>query len=38
MKAKIEQLKKYKELNTSFLGEVLKKHQPETYKKYQSVF
>jgi hypothetical protein len=38
VKAKIEQLKRFKELDTSFIGEVLKKHQPETYKKYQAVF
>jgi hypothetical protein len=38
VKAKIEELKRFKELDTSFIGEVLKKHQPETYKKYQSVF
>jgi len=38
VKAKIEELKRYKALDTSFIGDVLKKHQPETYKKYQSVF
>merc|ERR1711939_1242963 len=37
VKAKIEELKRFKELDTSFIGEVLKKHQPETYKKYQAI-
>jgi len=38
VKAKIEELKQFKELDTTTIAEVLKKHQPETYKKYQAVF
>jgi F0F1-type ATP synthase delta subunit len=38
VKAKIDELKQYKEMDTSLIGEVLKKHQPETYKKYQALF
>lgn len=38
VKAKIEQLKHYKEMDTSLIADVLKKHQPQTYKQYQAVF